>query len=65
VHTFLAKIPVSGVELHSSKFTRRRIEMVPEFPAEDSGKRVYYCVRYENTKGEAGPWGPMFSAIIP
>jgi hypothetical protein len=60
----LIKIPVSGEELPHSKFTRRKKELF-DFPAEDSGKTVFFCVRFENAKGEPGPWGPIFSAIIP
>ncbi|MCL2101541.1 MAG: hypothetical protein FWH22_07500 [Fibromonadales bacterium] len=25
----------------------------------------YYCIRYENNKGDKGPWGPMVNAVIP
>jgi hypothetical protein len=60
----LVKIPVSGEELPHSKFTRRKKELF-DFLAEDSGKTVYFCVRFENAKGESGPWGPMFSSVIP
>jgi hypothetical protein len=60
----LVKVPSSGDELPHSKFTRRKKELF-DFPAEDSGKTVFFCVRYENAKGEPGPWGPMFSSIIP
>jgi hypothetical protein len=35
------------------------------FGEEDRGKRVYFCMRWENTRGEKGPWGEIFSAIIP
>jgi hypothetical protein len=60
----LIKVPVSGEELPHSRFTRRKKEMF-DFPQEDSSKTVYFCVRYENAKGEPGPWGPIFSAVIP
>ncbi|MDR0337532.1 MAG: hypothetical protein LBI18_10625 [Planctomycetaceae bacterium] len=60
----LVKIPVNGDELPHSRFTRRKKELF-DFPQEDSGKTVYFCVRYENAKGEPGPWGPMFSTFIP
>jgi hypothetical protein len=60
----LLKAPGSGDDLPHSRFTRRKKELF-DFPAEDSGKTVYFCVRYENAKGEPGPWGPMFSSIIP
>jgi hypothetical protein len=60
----LVKAPVSGEELPHSRFTRRKREMF-DFAAEDSGKTVYFCVRYENAKGEPGPWGPLFSSVVP
>jgi hypothetical protein len=61
---YLQTPPVSGNELPHSLFTRRRRELF-DFPMEDSGKTVYFCIRYENSKGKAGPWGPIVSAIIP
>jgi hypothetical protein len=35
------------------------------FSAEDSGKRAYIAMRWENTRGEKGPWSPIQSAVIP
>jgi hypothetical protein len=60
----LLKVPAAGSELPHSRFIRRQKELF-DFPAEDSGKTAYFCVRYENAKGEPGPWGPLFSSIIP
>ncbi|MDR1268703.1 MAG: hypothetical protein LBK82_04195 [Planctomycetaceae bacterium] len=60
----LTSVPVSGDDLPHSRFTRRKKEIF-DFPQEDRGKTVYFCIRYENAKGEPGPWGPIFSAIIP
>jgi hypothetical protein len=60
----LLKAPLSGEDLPHSRFTRRKKERF-DFPAEDSGKTAYFCVRYENAKGEPGPWGPLFSSVIP
>ncbi|MDR3198778.1 MAG: hypothetical protein LBU34_13000 [Planctomycetaceae bacterium] len=60
----LVKVPVSGEELPHSKFTRRKRELL-DFPQEDSGKTIYFCIRYENAKGEPGPWGPIVSTVIP
>jgi hypothetical protein len=60
----LVKAPVSGEELPHSKFTKRRKERF-DFEQGDSGKTVYFCIRYENSKGEPGPWGPIFSSFIP
>ena len=56
--------PLSGKELKRAQFTRHK-KFVIRFEPEDIGKRVYFCLRYENAKGEAGPWGSMISAIIP
>ena len=61
---YLPRAPISGSELPNSQFTRRRKELFV-FSPEDSGSTVYFCIRYENPKGQAGPWGPVFSAIIP
>jgi hypothetical protein len=60
----LLKAPVSGTELPFSKFTRRKKELL-DFAQEDSGKTAYFCIRFENAKGESGPWGPMFQSVIP
>jgi hypothetical protein len=60
---YLQKPPVDGKGL-THTFTRRRKEKLI-FDAEDAGKTVYVCCRYENQKGEAGQWGPVVSAIIP
>ena len=55
--------PKTGRYLPESLFTRRKRELF-DFDGE-SGCLVYFCLRYENSKGEAGPFGPIFSAIIP
>ena len=58
--------PLAGDDLPHSTFTHRKKY---RFNFEgDSGKRVYFCLRYENEKGGKegeGPFGPIFSAIIP
>ena len=59
-----APAPVSETELHESIFTRRKKEAFI-FQPKDSAKKVYFCIRYENSKGNAGPWCPMFPAVIP
>jgi hypothetical protein len=60
----LMNISVSGEELPFSRFTKRRRERF-DFDAADSGKTAYFCIRIENAKGEPGPWGTLFSAVIP
>ena len=56
--------PASGEKLTRHVFTRRKEEIIKFTPA-DVKKTAYFCIRYENSKGKAGPWGPMFSAVIP
>jgi hypothetical protein len=59
----VAEEPKTGKELPYSIFTRRKKERF-DFDGE-SGRRVYFCLHYENSKGQSGPFGPIFSAIIP
>jgi hypothetical protein len=62
----LSAPPVTGRDFPHSTFTRRKNV---RFDLEgDSGKTIYFCLRYENEKGGKdgeGPFGPIFSAIIP
>ncbi|MDR1144320.1 MAG: hypothetical protein LBK77_08935 [Spirochaetaceae bacterium] len=58
--------PKSGNDLPYSIFTRRKRERF-DFDGE-SGNTVYFCLRYENSKGGKegqGPFGPILSAVIP
>ncbi|MDR2898359.1 MAG: hypothetical protein LBU99_06030, partial [Spirochaetaceae bacterium] len=36
-----------------------------EFDERDRGKSLYICPRWENTRGQKGPWGEIEKAIIP
>ncbi|MDR3268410.1 MAG: hypothetical protein LBT83_05020 [Tannerella sp.] len=35
------------------------------FDEADRAQTIYFCLRWENTRGERGPWGEIVSAIIP
>jgi hypothetical protein len=62
----LSAPPVTGDDLPHSTFTHRK-RFRFDFGG-DSGKTVYFCLRYENGKGGKegeGPFGPILSAIIP
>jgi hypothetical protein len=63
-HYYLPKPPTTPMELHESEFTRLK-KHIFQFAYEDSGKTAYFCIRVENAKGGKGPWGVMFSAVIP
>jgi hypothetical protein len=36
-----------------------------EFEGDERGKTVYFCLCWENTRGERGPWSEIQSAVIP
>jgi hypothetical protein len=36
-----------------------------QFDLPDAGKRLYVCARWENTRGQKGPWSVIKNAIIP
>ncbi|MDR2626746.1 MAG: hypothetical protein LBC40_01780 [Dysgonamonadaceae bacterium] len=56
--------PASVDELiHSTIDTRSPYTLV--FDESDRGKTVYFCLRWENRRGDKGPWGEIVSAIIP
>jgi hypothetical protein len=56
--------PVDVKELiHSSFDTRTPFTL--EFEGHERGKTVYFCLCWENTRGEKGPWSEVVSAIIP
>jgi hypothetical protein len=60
----LDKPPLSVDELvHSGFDTRSPFELT--FNESDRGKMVYFCLRWENTRGEKGPWSEIVMAIIP
>jgi hypothetical protein len=61
---YLRRVPQTPEELPHSHFTRRKRDII-EFPYDNSGKQCFICIRYENGKGEKGPWGPMVSSFIP
>ena len=51
----LSAPPLTGDDLPHSVFTRSRKRRF-DFDGE-SGRTVYFCLRYENSKGETGPFG--------
>jgi hypothetical protein len=55
--------PKFGKDLPYSLFTRRKKERF-DFEGE-SGNTVYFCLIYENSKGDTGSFGPFFSAVVP
>jgi hypothetical protein len=59
----IAVPPVTGDDLPHAVFTRKKKHI---FNFEGCpGMTVYFCLRCENEKGEPGPCGPVFFAVIP
>jgi hypothetical protein len=56
--------PVTVNDLIVSAFDTRSPYTL-EFEDNQRGKTVWFCLRWENTKGEKGPWGEIGAAIIP
>ena len=59
----LTNRPATGADLPHSVFTRRKSHRF-DFTG-NSGREVFICMRYENSKGDTGPWGIMLNAFIP
>lgn len=55
--------PADVSELHFLA-TDTRTPYVAQFDQADGGKTAYYWLRWENTKGECGPWSATVSATI-
>ncbi|MDR3235581.1 MAG: hypothetical protein LBT48_02500 [Prevotellaceae bacterium] len=57
--------PVSHLkELTNSSFDTRT-PFTLEFDENERGKTVYFCLCWENTTGEKGPWSEIVNAIVP
>jgi hypothetical protein len=60
----LEKPPTNIDELIHSEINTRS-PFILSFQENERGKTVYFCLRWENTRGEKGPWSEITSAIIP
>jgi hypothetical protein len=48
---------------HSRAAARSPVTL--SFGEDESGKVLYFALRWENTRGEKGPWGQIRGVIIP
>ncbi|MDR3185135.1 MAG: hypothetical protein LBT49_07010 [Prevotellaceae bacterium] len=55
--------PTSYADLIRSAFATRS-PYAFQFDLSDAGKRFYCCLRWENTRGEKGPWSEIQSVVI-
>jgi hypothetical protein len=65
IRWMISDVPVADANelIHSSFDTRTPFNL--EFGGHERGKTVYFALRWENTRGQKGPWSPIQSAIIP
>jgi hypothetical protein len=56
--------PVSTDDLIRSDFTTRASHTFV-FDEKQCGKTVWFRLRWENMRGQKGPWSELYSAIIP
>lgn len=64
IFPFDVPVPDDVNMLTNSVFVRRKNELFI-FDSKDSRKTACFCLRYENSKGRAGQWCPVISAVIP
>jgi hypothetical protein len=57
-------IPLKMEEFKNSVFDTRS-PYTFTFDESQRGKKVFFCLRWENAKGEKGPWSEIYNAIIP
>ena len=55
--------PASASDLQDLA-TDTRTPYVAGFDQADAGKTAYYWLRWENTKGETGPWSEPASRVV-
>jgi hypothetical protein len=62
--SFLETVPASVEDLKNSAFDTAT-PYTFSFDEPKRGKALYICPRWENNKGDKGPWGEIVKAIIP
>ncbi|MDR1722602.1 MAG: hypothetical protein LBR84_01530 [Tannerella sp.] len=63
-HAILTSPPTSDADLINSDFSTRSPHRFT-YNLSQRGQTVYFRLRWENTRGQKGPWAPIVSAIVP
>jgi hypothetical protein len=61
----ISAVPVVDHEALACSTFGTRTPLVLEFAGHDRGKTVYFALRWENTRGQKGPFSAIGSAVIP
>lgn len=56
--------PADGDKIPNSVFDTRSPYTLT-FDGDDRGRVVYFCLRWENTRGDKGPWSEVVGAVVP
>lgn len=65
IHVALGDKPPADPSGYSFLALDTRTPYTHDFDAADAGKSVHYLLRWQNTKGQPGPWSEVVSAKIP
>ncbi|MDR0560148.1 MAG: hypothetical protein LBG92_08245 [Prevotellaceae bacterium] len=57
--------PPTSIDALSHSVFDTRTPMTLSFDENQRGKVVYFCLCWENTRGEKGPWSEIISAVVP
>jgi hypothetical protein len=60
-----SETPVNDVDLLDHSDFTTKTEFFLTFKSPERGKTIYFAARWENRRGEKGPWTPIYPAIIP
>ncbi|MDR0559299.1 MAG: hypothetical protein LBG92_03965 [Prevotellaceae bacterium] len=63
-YAILAAPPTDMDELNNSVLDTQTPCLLT-FPEAQRGNRLYYCLAWQNTRGEKGPWSRIEMAIVP
>jgi hypothetical protein len=61
----ISDVPVVDITQLSNSSFDTHTPFTLEFQGHERGLTVYFCLRWENTRGEKGPWSEIQGAIIP
>jgi len=64
IWVYIGAVPPKSSADHHYLSTDTKTPYISHFEGEDGGKSANYMARWENTKGEVGPWSEIVSATI-
>ena len=60
-----SETPALDVEALAHSVFETSTPVYLDFQGHEGGRKVYIAARWENTRGEKGPWSPVEEAIVP